>query len=86
MISKENDVFKKASLVMHSIISGHPFMDGNKRTGFQVADLLLRQEGVHIHANNEQILPALIRIAEYNCSVKEIEKWLKEKVRSLHVC
>ncbi len=83
---KENDVLKKASLVMHSIIIGHPFMDGNKRTGFQVADILLRQEGMHIHANDKEILQALIKIAEYKCSVEEIEKWLREKVRPLHVC
>ena len=59
---------------MRSIIIGHPFMDGNKRTGFQVADLLLRQEGMHIHANDKEILQALIKIAEYKCAVEEIEK------------
>lgn len=86
LLAKENDVFKKASLLLHSIVSGHPFMDGNKRTGFQVADLLLRQEGIHIHANDVEILQALIKIAEYKCSVEDIEKWLREKTRSLHMC
>ena len=86
LLGKENDVFKKASLLMHSIISGHPFMDGNKRTGFQVADLILRQEGIHIHANDVEILQALIKIAEYKCSVEDIEKWLREKIRPLHMC
>ncbi|MBW6517800.1 MAG: type II toxin-antitoxin system death-on-curing family toxin [ANME-2 cluster archaeon] len=64
----------------------HPFMDGNKRTGFQVADLLLRQDGIHIHANDEEILHALVKIAEYTCSVEKIKKWLREKVRPLHSC
>ncbi len=86
LLANENDVFKKASLLMHSIISGHPFMDGNKRTGFQVADLILRQEGIHIHANDVEILQVLIRIAEYKCSVEDIEKWLRDKIRSLHMC
>jgi fido (protein-threonine AMPylation protein) len=60
LLNKENDTFIKASLVLHNIITNHPFMDGNKRTGFQVA--------------------------EYKCSVKKVEKWLREKVRPLHSC
>ncbi len=86
LLKKENDVFTKASLTLHNIITSHPFMDGNKRTGFQIADLLLRQEGIHIHANHEEILHSLIKIAEYKCSVEKIEKWLKETVRTLHSC
>ncbi|MDF1558522.1 MAG: type II toxin-antitoxin system death-on-curing family toxin [ANME-2 cluster archaeon] len=86
LIQKENDVIFKASLVLQNIITSHPFMDGNKRTGFQVADLLLRQDGIHIHANDEEILHVLVKIAEYTCSVEKIEKWLREKVRPLHSC
>ena len=86
LLKKENDVYISASLALHNIIASHPFMDGNKRTGFQVADLLLRQEGIHIHANDEKVLHALVKIAEYKCSVEKIEKWLREKVRPLHSC
>jgi death-on-curing protein len=86
LLKKENDVIIKASLVLHNIITNHPFVDGNKRTGFQVADLLLRQEGIHIHANDEEILHALVTIAEYKCSVENVEKWLREKVSPSHSC
>jgi len=40
----------------------------------------------HIHANDVEILKALIKIAEYKCSVEDIEKWLREKIRPLHMC
>ncbi len=86
LLKKENDVFVKASLALHNIITSHPFMDGNKRTGFQIADLLLRQKRIHIHANDEEILHSLVKIAEYKCSIEKIEKWLKETVRTLHSC
>ena len=86
LLKKENDVIIKASLALHNIITNHPFIDGNKRTGFQVADLLLRQEGIHIHANDKEILYALVKIAEYKCSVENVEKWLREKVSPSHSC
>ena len=40
-LSREKDPFRKASITLEKIITTHPFFDGNKRTGFQVADLIL---------------------------------------------
>jgi death-on-curing protein len=82
----ENDVFKKASLALVRIITNHPFFDGQKRTAFQVADILLRHEDFHIHATNEEILPVLLKIAKYECPEEKIEKWLKRKSRPLKSC
>lgn len=36
------DLFSKAAVLGHSIIKNHPFVDGNKRTGFEAMRLLLR--------------------------------------------
>lgn len=84
-LNKKKDVFKRAALALERIIIGHPFVDGNKRTGFEVADILLREDGYHIHASEEEILNALLKIAEYKCSGSEIEKWLRKKARPLHL-
>ena len=40
----------KASAVMHGIITGHPFIDGNKRTGYELARMLLQDDGLDILA------------------------------------
>ena len=32
---------EKAAALLHSIISNHPFVDGNKRTGFTAMDVFL---------------------------------------------
>jgi len=85
LLNTKRDVFKKAALVMEQIIIGHPFMDGNKRTAFEVTDILLRGNGYHIHAAEEEILHALLKIAKYECTVEEIEKWLRKKVLSLEL-
>jgi prophage maintenance system killer protein len=46
-INDEPDCFKKAAIALH-LIALHPFHDGQKRTGFQVADNILRSNGLRI--------------------------------------
>jgi len=84
LLEKDNDKFKKAALVLYRIITNHPFMDGNKRTAFEVADFLLRYEGFYIQARDEEIIEILIEIAEYKCPEKRIIGWLKRNTRPLH--
>lgn len=84
-LNEKSDVLKKATLVLEHIIINHPFVDGNKRTAFEVTDVLLRSEGYHIHADEEEIQNALLKIAKYECTSKEIEEWLRKKVRPLHL-
>lgn len=76
-INDEPDHFKKAALALH-LIALHPFNDGQKRTGFQVADNILRMNGQRVSASEERICSVLCKIAEYKCTIDEIEKWLRE--------
>ena len=39
------DPFEKAAMLLRGITQGHPFSDGNKRTGFLLAAYYLRQMG-----------------------------------------
>ncbi|HSD57891.1 MAG TPA: type II toxin-antitoxin system death-on-curing family toxin [Methanotrichaceae archaeon] len=81
-INGEPDPFKKAALALH-LIALHPFNDGQKRTGFQVADNILRMNGLRISARKEEVCDLLRRIAEYNCTIEGIEHWLKKNVRAI---
>ncbi len=77
LLEKENDVFKIAAIVLYRLITNHPFIDGNKRTAFETAELLLRHEGLYIYAKNEETVDVLRNIAKYECSEKDIINWLK---------
>ena len=83
-LSREKDAFRKASIVLEKIITTHPFFDGNKRTGFQVADLILGDNGYYIAASKQEILHALLKIAKYQCNIKKIEEWIKRKAEKSH--
>lgn len=83
-LSREKDAFRKASIALEQIITNHPFFDGNKRTGFQVADLILRENGYYIATSKQEILHALLKIAKYQCNIKNIEQWIKRKAGKSH--
>jgi death-on-curing protein len=84
--NRKCDVVKMAALALDLITGrGHPFWDGNKRTGHLIADILLRKEGLHIHTEEEKMTRALIKIANYECTVEEIEEWLRRFVRPLQM-
>ena len=79
-INREEDIFTKAAWALF-LADRHPFWDGQKRTAFQLSDLILRDSGYHIHAEGEEIIRALIKIAEYKCNITKILKWVRRKAR-----
>ncbi len=83
-VDQENDVFRQAALILYRIASQHPFFDGNKRTALVTAEKVLYDEGYYIHAEPEAKVTLMQKIAEYKCSVKTIEKWIRERAGELH--
>jgi death-on-curing protein len=75
-INAESDLFRKAALALHIVANCHPFLDGNKRSAFQIAELILSSEGYAITAKEEIIIRMLLRIASYQCQVDEVKIWL----------
>lgn len=44
----------KAAAILESIVTNHPFIDGNKRTGYVIARLLLLKSGLDIEATQKE--------------------------------
>lgn len=77
-INPNNSVFLNAAYALDSITSRHAFNNGNKRTGFGVASIILESERYHITASQANRLDFLLKIARYETTVEDIEHWLKE--------
>lgn len=77
-INPSNGVFLNAAYALHSITDRHAFNNGNKRTGFAVASIILESKRHHITASQENRLEFLLKIARYETTVEDIEQWLKE--------
>ena len=82
-INAEFDLFRKAALALHIVANCHPFLDGNKRSAFQIAELILSSEGYAITAKEEIIIRMLLRIASYQCQVDEVKIWLEKNTDRL---
>jgi death-on-curing protein len=71
------DIFLKSGALVQSIVKNHPFIDGNKRTGFSSAYLLLKKNSFQIDASQKQVVQFTVSVANENLSVDEIASWLK---------
>ena len=59
----EVDIVELAALYTASVISNHPFVDGNKRTGFVIGILFLELNGYRFGASEETAAQAVIDLA-----------------------
>lgn len=70
-------VFEKAAALGESLIINHPFVDGNKRTGFLAMASLIQEEGYIFKATQEDAYVFTIDISTGSKSFEEIVDWLK---------
>lgn len=75
------DLFSKVAALGHSIIRNHPFVDGNKRVGFEAMRIMLRLNGCEIRATMEQKFDFVITIAKGTLTEQGIADWLKAHSR-----
>ena len=70
-------IFEKAAAIAESIIINHPFIDGNKRSGYLLMEALLRYKGFRINASDEILYKFIINISTGAISFDDIVEWLR---------
>lgn len=74
------DLFAKAGALGHSIIRNHPFIDGNKRTGFEAMRLMLRMNGWDVKAEEYEKFSFVMQVAsDHSMDEHHIAEWLKAR-------
>ena len=58
------------------IIRDHPFVDGNKRTGFLAAYIFLAMHGLKISASEAEVVRVVLDLAQGKTDEKEFCIWL----------
>ena len=71
-------LLSKASAMCRSVISNHPFVDGNKRTGIHVMLIFLEVNGVQSDYTQKELVDLGVGIAAGNFDVNDILNWLSE--------
>jgi len=64
------------------IIEGHPFVDGNKRTGFILAALFLEINGTKFDAPEVEVVVQTIGLASGKVTEAEYARWLESSICS----
>lgn len=72
-------IFEKAAVLARGIVSDHPFLDGNKRTGIMSALVFLNLNGYDTSLlSSKELEDFAVQIAVEHLTVKQIASWLKK--------
>ena len=71
----------KAAAILESIVINHPFIDGNKRTGYVLARLLLLKSGLDIKTTQEDKYELVIAVSKGEWKFEQIRNWMTERCK-----
>lgn len=74
------DLAALAAAYRVGIIKNHPFVDGNKRTGYVIGCLFLTLNGYDIDANDEEKYQTAMGIAAGSLNEAELIDWIRSKM------
>ena len=74
------DTVELAAAYTVGIVRNHPFIDGNKRTGFLVGALFLEMNGYRLTASEEDATQAVLGLAAGKLDEKAFAAWLRGNV------
>ena len=70
-------LFEMAAAYSHGIVKNHPFLDGNKRTGFMSAYIFLGVNGWSLQAPEEEAVLETLALAAGETSEEAYAAWLE---------
>jgi len=75
---------EKAAKLAWTIIAGHVFWDGNKRTGMSALHAFLRLNGCLLSTTNDEIVEISVRVAGANTesgyTYAEFVQWVRDRI------
>jgi len=76
-------IFAMAAAYASGIIRNHPFIDGNKRTGFVVCAVFLERNGYELVASEEDATLTTLALAASEIKEADYASWLERNTRRL---
>ena len=78
---KTPSVFELAAAYAFGLVKNHPFIDGNKRTGFAVAIVFLELNGYHFEATEADATVRTLALAAGAMTEPAYAEWIKAHTR-----
>jgi death-on-curing protein len=78
-----SDICELGALYATGIIKNHPFVDGNKRTGYIAGRLFIETNGLRLVAPQEERLAYILMLAAGDIDETAYADWLKANTEAL---
>src|SRR5713226_5750911 len=75
-LDRKRAIIKKAAFLLYNIIVLHPFVNGNKRTGYELVKLFLQVNGYKINSSSKDEYDFLLGVANGKASASDAETWI----------
>ncbi len=75
------DLADLAAALAFGLARNHPFLDGNKRTAAVACETFLELNGATLEADDLELYPVYLALAEGKLSERDFAGWLRERVR-----
>ena len=79
--TKRTSLPNLAAIYVAGIVRNHPFVDGNKRTGFVIGVLFLELNGFEFIAKEEDAAQAVMELAAGTINEADFARWLKTNIK-----
>jgi death-on-curing protein len=71
----------KAAAIFESIITNHPFIDGNKRTAYVLMRLMLKNHNIDINLGQNDKYDFVIKAASGQLTFDQIKTWINNNLK-----
>jgi len=75
------DIFQKASILMHGIITKQPFADGNRRTAYETTKAFLYINSITLVAKDDEVEIIVDKIIADMMTKNQLKAWIKKHTR-----
>jgi len=75
------DMSAKAAILLYSLVKNHPFVDGNKRTGFACLTRFLRLNGFILDATNDELYQFTMNVTTSILDKDQATEWIRTRLR-----
>jgi death-on-curing protein len=75
------DLADLAAALAFGLARNHPFVDGNKRTAAVCCETFLELNGAALEANDADLFPQYLALAEGKLKERDFAAWLRERLR-----
>jgi death-on-curing protein len=75
-----DDIYSLAASYATAISQAHCFNDGNKRTAFQVMDLILDLNEIHAIWDVEEVGQKIVLLSQFKLDEADLAQWLRRVI------